>query len=143
MLRQSPLNTAQLDALLRRSLPDVRGESGRWAARIDEDIEIYVDADDTSDRLRIMVPVAHADRSDVDLLWVLLIANYDRAVDAKYAVYEHLIWSTWSRRLSWSGAVDVECAIDDVVRLARNTGTTFATGNVVYKDEFPFSFSAP
>ena len=32
MLRQAPLNTAQLDALLRRSLPDVRGESGRWAA---------------------------------------------------------------------------------------------------------------
>ena len=137
MVRQAPLNTAQLDVLLRRTLPDIRGEAGRWAVHVDDEIEVYIVADDETDRMRIMVPIARVDRTEVDLLWVLLLSNYDRALDAKYAIYEDLIWSTWSRRLSWSDAVEVEAAIQDVIRLARNTGTTFATGDVVYRDEFP------
>ncbi|MHC5028226.1 MAG: hypothetical protein ACYTGR_15850 [Planctomycetota bacterium] len=138
MVSAAPFNSAQLDVLLRRLLPDVQGEPGRWAARIDSDIEVYIVADEVGDRMRIMVPVARVDRSEVDLLWVLLLANYDRALDAKYAVYENLVWATWSRRLSWSDAVEVEAAITDVICLARNTGSTFATGDVVYRDEYPF-----
>ncbi|MHC4910803.1 MAG: hypothetical protein ACYTF9_13920 [Planctomycetota bacterium] len=123
MVSAAPFNSAQLDVLLRRLLPDVQGEPGRWAARIDSDIEVYIVADEVGDRMRIMVPVARVDRSEVDLL---------------YAVYENLVWATWSRRLSWSDAVEVEAAITDVICLARNTGSTFATGDVVYRDEYPF-----
>ena len=56
--------------------------------------------DELDDRMRIMIPVITLDPDDHDLMLTLLSANFDRAMDAKYAVHEDMVWSSFLHRLS-------------------------------------------
>jgi hypothetical protein len=121
------MTIARLVDVLRRSFPDLQGDvaEGFWRARADG-FDLYVMADIDQDRLRIMVPVAEAERGDSDLLWVLLVANYDLALDARYAVQDDVVWCTFLHRLSWLSEYEVDHALASVLTLAKNTGTTFS-----------------
>ena len=92
MVSPSGMNNDRLAVLLHQALPHLEGEAGFWGARIDEDLDIYVLTDELEDRIRIQIPVAEARRDDNDLLWVLLLANFELAQDAKYAVHEGVVW---------------------------------------------------
>jgi hypothetical protein len=126
------MTVARLVDVLRQSFPELEGtaEQGFWRASVDG-FEVYVMADVDGDRLRIMVPVAEADRTDSDLLWVLLVANYDLSVDARYAVQDDVVWCTFLHRLSWMSDVEVTSALTSVLTLAKNTGTTFSSREVI------------
>jgi hypothetical protein len=125
------MNNARLETLLRERLPGLEGRPGLWQAEIDELI-VYVMTDESYDRMRIMIPVGEISPTDADLLWTLLSANFDRALDAKYAVNDGVLWSTFLHRLSWLTASELDAAIHQVTTLARNTGTSFASGDLVF-----------
>ena len=78
-----------------------------------------------------MVPVAEVTPSDTGLLWVLLVANYDHSLDARYAVHDGIVWCTYLHRLSWMSEHQVDHALASVLTLARNTGTTFSTRELI------------
>ncbi len=130
MVAHLGMTTAKLLAQLRRMFPELQVEPGYWTAQVDE-LEVYVVADEHEDRLRILVPVARADRFDADLLWVLLLANFQLALDARYAVQDGLVWCVFVHRLSWLTEVEVENALCNVLSLARNTGSSFSSSDLV------------
>jgi len=131
MVSRGAMNTALLGVLLDDRLTDLDGEPGRWQARID-DWTLYVFADEHHDRMRIMVPVAEIGPRDVELLMVALSANFDRALDAKYAMKDGILWATFLHRLSWITDEEVDDAIEQVLTLAQNTGTTFTSTELVF-----------
>ena len=92
MVSRGAMNNALLGALLNDRLTALKGEPGQWQARID-DWTLYVFADEDHDRVRIMVPVAEIGPRDVELLMVALSANFDRALDAKYAMKDGILWA--------------------------------------------------
>jgi hypothetical protein len=126
MVSYAGMNNERLEELLRNALPDLDGQDGRWHAPVG-DLELFVESDEEHDRLRIMVPVAQADRTDNDLLWVLLLANYSLAVGARYAVHDGLVWCVFLHRLSWITEPELSGSLASVVSLAKNTGGTFST----------------
>jgi hypothetical protein len=125
------MNNASLGALLRERLPTLRGRPGLWQATID-DVSFYVVTDETHDRMRIIAPITKVEPNDTRTLWTLLAANYDSALDAKYAIHDGVIWATFLHRLSWLSAGELDNAIDQVVNLARTTGTTFSSSDLKY-----------
>ena len=131
MVSRGAMNNALLGALLDDRLTALEGEPGQWQARID-DWTLYVFADEDHDRVRIMVPVAEIGPRDVELLMVALSANFDRALDAKYAMKDGILWATFLHRLSWVTEEELDDAIDQVLTLAQNTGTTFTSTELVF-----------
>lgn len=131
MIAQEGMNNARLGELLEARLPGLEGRPGMWHGEVD-DLPLYVITDEGYDRMRIMVAVGEVDQKDADLLWTLLSANFDRALDAKYAVNDGVLWSTFLHRLSWLTEGELDNALDHVVALARATGSTFASSDLVF-----------
>lgn len=131
MVYHGTMNNATLGLVLAQVLDDLEGEPGLWQAEIDGQ-QLYIITDEVHDRSRIMIPVGRIDQNDKELMWELLNANYGRALDAKYAVHDDIVWSTFMAPLSSLTQAIVENAIHHVVTLAQNTGTTFASSNLVF-----------
>ncbi len=131
MVSRGAMNNALLGALLNDRLTALKGEPGQWQARID-DWTLYVFTDEHHDRVRIMVPVAEIGPRDVELLMVALSANFDRALEAKYAMTDGILWATFLHRLSWVTEAEIDDAIDQVLTLEQNTGSTFTSTELVF-----------
>src|SRR5210317_1701687 len=64
------------------------------------DIPVIVIADPVADRMRAMVPIRAADGLDAEELMRLMQANFDTALDARYAVAQGRLWGVFIHPLS-------------------------------------------
>ncbi len=134
MVAPGSMNNHTLGALLSQRLPGLTGDPdhpGSWRGAV-EDMMLYVITDEMHDRMRIMIPVAPIESDDHRMLWSLLNANFDRALDAKYAIHDDMVWSTFLHRLSWLTVAALDDALSQVIMLARNTGTTYASSELFF-----------
>jgi len=120
-----------LARLLERVLTDLEGSEGFWHGQRD-DVTVYVISDVEHDRMRIMAPVGELRVKDASFLALLLRANFDRALDAKYALRHRELWAVFMHPLSTIAPDDLGTFVDQVVRLVKNTGTTYASSDLVF-----------
>ena len=131
MVARPKMNNAVLGSLLKEKLPSLRGRPGMWQASVDS-LRLYVITDETHDRMRIMAPVTDVAEDDAGLLWTLLSANFDRALDAKYAINDGVVWSTFLHRLSWLTEPALDNALAQVIALARTTGSSYTSSDLFF-----------
>jgi len=84
----------------------------------------------------IMSPIGGVEELDSDLLHVLLQANYDRALDARYAMRGNELWSVVVHPLATLATDDLPSLFDQVALLVKNTGSTYASTELVFRS-FP------
>lgn len=120
-----------LGRLLERLLEDIEGQEGFWHGQRD-DVTVYVVSDLEHDRMRIMAPIGELRVNDSGFLSILLQANFDRALDAKYALRKKELWSVFMHPLSTIVPDDLGTFIDQVVRLVKNTGSTYASSDLIF-----------
>jgi len=125
------MTSAAISKLIPNYLTDLEGGDGSWRGMRDE-VQVFVLSDDTHDRMRIMAPIGELEELDPALMQRLLEANYDRALDAKYAMRGKEVWSVSVHPLATLAPDDFAGFIEQVVRLAKNTGTTFASSDLVF-----------
>lgn len=118
--------------LLESYLTDLDGQPGFWRGERDE-VPVFVFCDDSHDRMRIMAPIGVLEELDPDLMHVLLQANYDRALDARYAMRGNELWSVVVHPLATLATDDVPSLFDQVTMLVKNTGSTFASTELVFR----------
>jgi hypothetical protein len=121
-----------LGKMLAMLLEEVEGENGFWRGTRDE-VPVYVLADESHDRMRIMAPVGELQEDDPGFLKVLLEANFDRALDARYAMRGRELWTVCVHPLATLAPDDLGGFLDQVVRLVKNTGSTFASSDLVFR----------
>ena len=96
---------------------------------------ILVITDEQADRMRIMMPVRRFSperEEDLRLALIALHANYDRALDARYAVHEGVLWSAFIHPLGSLIPADFENALRQVQALRDNTGTTYSSSEFLF-----------
>lgn len=120
-----------LGQLLDRLLDEKEGSEGFWHGQRDG-VTVYVVADEEHDRMRIMSPIGEMRKADAGFLSILLQANFDRALDAKYALRKREVWSVFMHPMSTLVPDDLGTFIDQVARLVKNTGTTYASSDLVF-----------
>jgi len=125
------MTTSAIGKLLDSYLTELEGESGFWRG-MREDVQIFVLSDDSHDRMRIMAPVGELKDLESSVLQMLLEANYDRALDAKYAMRGKEVWSVSVHPLATLAPDDFASFLDQVVRLVKNTGSTYASSDLVF-----------
>ncbi|MBI1797857.1 MAG: type III secretion system chaperone [Candidatus Eisenbacteria bacterium] len=125
------MTSAAIGKLLDSYLTGLEGEDGFWRG-MREDVQIFVMSDDAHDRMRIMAPIGELKDLEPRVLQVLLEANYDRALDAKYAMRGREVWSVSVHPLATLAPDDFAGFIEQVVRLVKNTGSTYASSDLVF-----------
>lgn len=120
-----------LGQLLDRLLEEKEGSEGFWHGQR-AGVTVYVVADEEHDRMRIMSPIGEMRKADAGFLSILLQANFDRALDAKYALRKKEVWSVFMHPMSTLVPDDLGTFIDQVSRLVQNTGTTYASSELVF-----------
>jgi hypothetical protein len=120
------MTTSAMGKLLESYLTELEGENGFWRGSRD-DVPVFVFSDDEHDRMRLMAPIGVVEELDSELLHVLLQANYDRALDARYAMRNKELWAVVVHPLATLATDDLPSLFDQVVMLVKNTGTTFSS----------------
>ena len=124
-----------LDALgkmLQMLMTDLEGEPGFWHGTRDE-TQVFVLADEPHDRMRMMALVGEVQERDPEFFQLLLGANFDRALDSRYAMRGEELWSVSVHPLATLAPDDVGSFLDQVVRLVKNTGSTYASTDLVFR----------
>ena len=82
--------------------------------------------------MRIVAPVADGTILNEGQLRVLMEANFDRALDAKYALYEGSVWSVFVHPLAELSEAELLSAIRQVAALHASYGTTLSSMDIVF-----------
>jgi hypothetical protein len=126
------MTSAAIAKLLDSYLSDVEGRPGFWRGMRDE-VMVYVFSDDSHDRMRIMAPIGELREVEPKTLQVLLQANYDRALDARYALRGREVWAVAVHPLATLAPDDFAGFIEQTVKLVHNTGTTYASSDLMFQ----------
>ncbi len=88
--------------------------------------------DSAANRMRLMSPVAEIGMLSEALMFRMLQANYDSALDARYATAQGLVWSVFIHPLSSLDEEFLGSAIRQVHIAAETFGSTFSSGELIY-----------
>ncbi len=69
---------------------------------------------------------------DLNDMKLLLEANFDRALDAKYSLYQGLLWSSFTHPLQELTVEQLKDAIKQVATLADRYGDTYSSTDLVF-----------
>jgi hypothetical protein len=128
---RSLMTNARLDVLIRELSDKVEGQLGYWQFTIAQR-DLLVVTDERHNRMRIMTPVAAQDQLDKDELLRLLSANYDRALDAKYALSQDTLWSVFTHPLKELTDEQFIGCVGQVATLADNFGGSYASSGLFF-----------
>ena len=93
-----------------------------------EDVPVLVVTDPRADRMRAMVPIRSAEGLTEADLRRMMQANFDSALDARYAVAEGRVWAAFIHPLSPLRDDQLISGIGQTVNAALTYGTLFSSG---------------
>lgn len=126
-----PMNLERLHELLLRIDPALERDNNVWQFRLRDRLMITV-ADANADRMRIMSPVIESSQLDETLMFRLLQANFDSALDARYAVANDVLWSVFIHPLSPLDEQQLSSGVYQTFTAATTFGTLFSSGMFIY-----------
>ena len=132
MIAPAGMNNKQLGVLIRKAATQVHEDQlGFWKFEVDDSM-VFVITDESHNRMRIMSPVTELASVPSDTLQILLEANYDRALDARYCINNELIWSAFLHPLAELNDRQFLNALDQVVTLKNNFGSSYTSSGLVF-----------
>ncbi|MEM7499385.1 MAG: hypothetical protein AAF371_15515 [Pseudomonadota bacterium] len=94
---------------------------------IRETVLLFV-SDPGHNRMRLMTPIRAAEGLTQEELLRIAQANFDSALDARYAVAQGTLWSVFIHPLKELGETQFIAAIGQVVNAATSYGTSYSSG---------------
>jgi len=125
------MTNSRLGVLIHELSDKVEGQLGYWQFTI-QGRDLLVVTDERHNRMRIMTPVTAQDQLDKDELVRLLSANYDRALDAKYALSQETLWSVFTHPLAELTDEQFIGCVGQVATLADNFGSSYASSGLFF-----------
>jgi len=128
---EPPMTLTRLGRIVQSLDPDavVRGPALEFTL---DDIPVIVIADAGADRMRAMVPIASADGLSQDDLMRMMQANFDSALDARYAVAHGRLWGVFIHPLSPLEKDQFLSGLVQTITVARTYGTGYTGGAAIF-----------
>ncbi|PKP66916.1 MAG: hypothetical protein CVT83_09045 [Alphaproteobacteria bacterium HGW-Alphaproteobacteria-5] len=120
-----------MDEIVRRLDENAVREGGMWNFKV-ADVPVMIVTDEKNDRMRVMVAIRKAGELDSAELMRLLQADFDSALDARYAVAHEILWSAYIHPLAALYDRQFISAIGQTVNLALTYGTSYTSGALVF-----------
>ena len=125
------MNVEKLDDILQDSINDIQTQPGQWRFALN-DVSIIVLADARANRMRIFAPIVNVNELTAEQVQNMLIANFHTALDARYAVSNGVVVSTFIHPLDSLQEKDLLSALNQVTSLATTFGTTYSSGELLF-----------
>lgn len=125
------MDIERLDAILQEQVEDISTQPGQWRFSINE-ISIIVLADPNANRMRIFSPVMDAAELTPEQIQKMMLANFHTALDARYAIANGSVVTTFIHPLSSLQERDLLSALNQVSSLAATFGTSYTSGELLF-----------
>ena len=128
---EPPMTFERLGEIVLALDPDVvvRGPALEFTL---DDIPVVVIADPGADRMRAMVPIASADGLTPDDMMRMMQANFDSALDARYAVAHGRLWGVFIHPLSPLEKDQFLSGLVQTITVAKTYGTGYSGGAAIF-----------
>lgn len=127
----SAMNNTRLDSIIRDLGRIEESQLGYWRFEFNERIVLVI-TDESHNRMRIITPVVEVTEVGEEIWLMALNANFDRALDARYAINGDYLWSAFIHPLKELSEPQFEDGLNQVVTLASNFGTSFSSTDLVF-----------
>jgi hypothetical protein len=132
MLAEATLmDNRRLRALLEKIADNVKGRMGCWNVSFDGR-QLLIVTDEDCDRFRIMAPVIDDIALDAVDMQVLMAANFDRTLDARYAINGGYLWAVFLHPLGDLTEKLLVSGLEQVKNLVDNFGRSFASSDLKF-----------
>lgn len=125
------MTNVKMRKILREDVTDLQGQMGNWQF-IMRDRPVVIITDVGANRMRIMSPIVEEKDLKQEHYKIMLEANFDRALDSKYALFNSVVWSVFTHPLEELTTAQFRDALEQVVKLSENFGGSFASTDFVF-----------
>jgi hypothetical protein len=127
-----PMTLARLEAILRAVDPELESNGAMFRLKVGG-VQAIIVTDARADRMRILVPVRPAEGLGEADLQRMMQANFDSALDARYAIARGTLWSAFIHPLSPLGRDEFLAGLGQTVNLATSYGGLYASGGLIFQ----------
>lgn len=128
---EGPMTLERLAAILTALDPETQQSGPAFQLQI-ADVPLIVVTDPVADRMRAMVPIRAADGLPAEELMRLMQANFDSALDARYAVAQGRLWGVFIHPLSPLEREQLISGLVQTINVARTYGQTYSGGAEIF-----------
>jgi len=93
-----------------------------------DDVPVVIVTDINANRMRAMVPIRGVDGLTFDEMQRLMQANFDSALDARYAIAQGRLWGVFIHPFAELERDQLISGIAQTVNIARSYGTLYSSG---------------
>ncbi|MGI9515391.1 MAG: hypothetical protein ACR2OL_21020 [Anderseniella sp.] len=126
---EGTMTTKRMGEIIKRLDPKAKAaaNANAWQFHVEE-VPVVVVTDAGNNRMRIMIALKKAETMSAEELLRLSQANFDTALDARYAIAKGLLWATFIHPLSELHDKQFIAGIGQTVNAAKSYGTTYSSG---------------
>lgn len=106
-------------------------EGATWFFHV-EGLEAAVVYDVSADRMRIIMPIGDADEIDKENLLRMMQANFDSALDARYAIAQGSLWGVFIHPLSSLTSEEFLVGLGQTANVVMSYGSSYSSGLFIY-----------
>lgn len=128
---EGSMTLARLDELIQRIDENASSNGRAWEFTVAETTVLLV-TDPVHNRMRLMAPIKPSVDLTPDELMRIAQANFDTALDARYAVARNILWATFIHPLSELHDRQFLGAVGQTVNAARSFGTAYSSGALAF-----------
>lgn len=128
---EDAMTVPRLEEIVRAVDPEADVTPGAMALTI-EDIPVIVVHDASNDRMRAMTAIRSASGIPAEELMRIMQANFDAALDARYAIAQGRLWSVFIHPLGDLRKDEFLSGLGQVVNLALTYGSTYTSGALTF-----------
>ncbi|MDP4605849.1 MAG: hypothetical protein NWS68_06815, partial [Erythrobacter sp.] len=121
----------QMDEVVKALDSKATRTGNSWEFTLEERVMLVV-TDATAGRMRIITPIALVAELPDGAMERLMQANFDTALDARYAVAQNLVWGAFIHPLDTLTVRDFASGILQTHSIGQTFGTTFSSGALSY-----------
>lgn len=124
---EGPMTLERLNAIVTALDPNVVTDGSRWRLLI-ANTPVLIITDPTNNRMRALTPVSKLEDVDETALKRMMQANFDSALDARYAIANDMVWSTYIHPLAALEKDQLISGLGQIVNLAQTYGSLYSGG---------------
>lgn len=128
---EAPMTLDRLDEILHALDPEAQSNGSVWQLTINA-VQVLIITDAAADRMRAITPVAKTEDLTPEDVTRVLQANFDTALDARYAIAKDILWSAFIHPLAPLEKDQLISGLGQVVNLAQSYGTLYSGGALSY-----------
>lgn len=129
-----PTDNRRLQDMLSRSATILHRQGGAWAIQYGN-VPMMVMTSEQHARIRIMAMVGEESLVKEANLPLLMQVNFDKALDARYALFQDKLWALYLHPLGSLSETGLTSALMQVANLVETYGTTYSSSALQFQGD--------